>query len=62
MFNGVALIVAVGISVWSGLGRRAMRPGGGTDVAGAEGPEAELAAAAGEEAVAEPSPGTQINR
>jgi hypothetical protein len=27
MFIGVALIVAVGISVWSGLGRRAMSAG-----------------------------------
>jgi hypothetical protein len=29
MFNGVALIVAVGISVWSGLGRQSMGKGEG---------------------------------
>jgi ribose transport system permease protein len=66
MFNGVALIVAVGISVWSGMGRRAMRGSGGTDAPGAQDQPTELVSAAnnglGESTTTGSAQETQINR
>lgn len=67
MFNGVALIIAVGISVWSGLGRRAMH--GGADTAptvsgAADAQETEPVPAAGDggDGIADPAQETRINR